>query len=309
MVTITLLSVIMLGLLMMFNQTQRAFKNGMTQVDVLESGRAVTEMITRELEQVAPSCQQDFLVNNGNRRRTTNFFAELSSDVRVNGGFDDAQLLGMPGTTYLGQPGVQDRRTNVVQRVFFLTRQNQDWIGIGYQVIPQAWSGMAGTLYRFAATNRMVNGRLDLSDRFYLASEIALRDTASNRPVTNMNRIADGVVHLQARTFDTKGLLLTPDWPDPFKPVSLPNVGTRWAQFRDWPSRVPGQVNSFFVSNAVPAEVELELGILENNIFDRFKAIGNAVAMRNYLSNHAAQVHVFRQRIPVRNVDSTAFRQ
>lgn len=309
MVTITLLSVIMLGLLLMFNQTQRAFKNGMTQADVLESGRAVTDMITRELVQMAPSHQQDFLDRNGNRLRTTNFFAWLSLNPSYSGGFDDPQFLGMPGTTYQGQPNVQDRRTNIVQRLFILTRQDQDWIGIGYQVVPQAWSGMAGTLYRFSATNRMINGRLDLSDRFNVASAIALRDAANNLPVTNMNRIADGVVHLQAHAYDPRGLLLTPDWPDPFRRVTLPNVGTRWAQFRNWSSGVPSQVDTFFVSNAVPAEVELELGILENSVFDRFKAIGNAVAQRNYLSNHAAQVHIFRQRIPIRNVDSAAFRQ
>jgi hypothetical protein len=307
-VTITLLSFIMLGLLMMFNQTQRAFRGSMTQTDVLESGRALTDMITRELEQVCPSHQQDFLDANRNRWRTTNFFAWLSRNPSYNAGFDDPQFLGMPGTTYFGQPGVQDRRTNIVQRVFFLTRQNQDWIGIGYQVVPHAWSGMAGTLYRFTATNWPRSGRLDLSDRFNIASEIALRDAAAGRPITNMNRIADGIVHFQAHTYDNRGLLLCPDWPDPYRPVALPNVETRWAQFRNWSSGVASQVDTFFVSNAVPAEVELELGILENATYERFKAIGNAVAQRNYLSNHAAQVHIFRQRVNIRNVDTAAFR-
>ena len=307
MVTITLLSFIMLGLLMMFNQTQRAFRSSMTQADVLESGRALMDMITRELEQVTPSHQQDFLIGQ-NRVRTTNFFAWLSMNPSYNAGFDEPQLLGMPGTTYRGQPNVQDRRTNIVQRVFFLTRQNQDWIGIGYQVIPQGWSGMAGTLYRFSATNRIVSGRLDLSDRFNLASEAALRDAAVGRPVTNMNRIAEGIVHFQAHTYDNRGLRLCPDWPDPFRPVLLPNVETRWAQFRNWSSGIPSQADTFFVSNAVPAEVELELGVLENTTLERFKAIGNAVAQRNYLSNHAANVHIFRQRVPIRNVDTAAFR-
>ena len=47
-VVVALLSVIILGLVAMFSQTQRAYTLGMTQVDVLEGGRAVTEMITRE---------------------------------------------------------------------------------------------------------------------------------------------------------------------------------------------------------------------------------------------------------------------
>ena len=38
----------------MFNQVQRAFRISMNQVDHLEAGRAVTEMLPRELEQIAP---------------------------------------------------------------------------------------------------------------------------------------------------------------------------------------------------------------------------------------------------------------
>ena len=54
-VVVGLLSIIILGLVAMFSQTQRAFRLGLTQVDVLESGRAVTDMMTRELSQMTPS--------------------------------------------------------------------------------------------------------------------------------------------------------------------------------------------------------------------------------------------------------------
>lgn len=53
MVTVTLLSVIILGLVTMFNQTQRAFTGSLTQVDVLAGGRTTGEMLARELEQVS----------------------------------------------------------------------------------------------------------------------------------------------------------------------------------------------------------------------------------------------------------------
>src|SRR2546427_12839187 len=49
MVTVALLSFIVLGLLAMFTQTQRAFTSGMTQTDVMQSGRAVVETIARDL--------------------------------------------------------------------------------------------------------------------------------------------------------------------------------------------------------------------------------------------------------------------
>jgi len=70
---------------------------------------------------------------------------------------------------------------------------------------------------------------------------------------------------------------------------------------------VPDIVNYAFWSNALPAYVELELGVLEPNIVDHFKAIGNPTAQVNYLSNHVAQVHVFRQRVPIRMVDYSVY--
>ena len=55
MVTVALLSFIILGLLAMFTQTQRAFRGSMKQVDVMSAGRAVTDMLARELREMAPS--------------------------------------------------------------------------------------------------------------------------------------------------------------------------------------------------------------------------------------------------------------
>jgi hypothetical protein len=78
MVTVGLLTVIILGLLLMFNQTQRAFRAGMTQTDVLEAGRATMDMLARELEQMTPSQYPDRVFSSGIRYRVTNFFAEPS---------------------------------------------------------------------------------------------------------------------------------------------------------------------------------------------------------------------------------------
>jgi hypothetical protein len=72
------------------------------------------------------------------------------------------------------------------------------------------------------------------------------------------------------------------------------------------------QIACYSVSNAVPAYVEIEMGILEPQILQRYRAIGNGsallqVAQRQYLSNHVAQVHIFRQRVPVRNFDYSVY--
>jgi len=67
-----------------------------------------------------------------------------------------------------------------------------------------------------------------------------------------------------------------------------------------------GQEGSYFVSNAVPAFVELEIGVLESDVLKRWRGM-SPVAGANYLSNHVAQVHIFRQRIPIRNADYSAY--
>src|SRR5438552_855059 len=51
-ITVGLLSFIILGLLLMFNQVQRAFRSSTTQADILEAGRAVADMLARELEEM-----------------------------------------------------------------------------------------------------------------------------------------------------------------------------------------------------------------------------------------------------------------
>lgn len=272
MITIALLTFIIFGLLAMFTQTQRAFRSSMNQVDVTEGGRAVIDILTREIEQLTPS-RLPF---------TTNFFAELQSS------FSQPLFQGMPGTEYPGNPSAQDVRTNVVQRFFFLTQVNQDWIGTGYQVLSDYPNAGVGTLYRFT-TNRTATDYLKYGVNASTLSAEFLR-----APANRLTRIADGIVHLRLRAFDTNGTLI----------VLTNNIK---GSFRYTNGIGPDQFDYYFLSNAVPASLEVELGILEPNIVDRFKSIATPQAQRNYLSNHVAQVHLFRQRIPVRNVDFSAY--
>jgi len=75
-ITVGLLSFIILGLLLMFNQVQRAFRSSMTQTDVLESGRAVTDSLARELAEMTP-CQISYTNINF---PTLNFMAQLADE-------------------------------------------------------------------------------------------------------------------------------------------------------------------------------------------------------------------------------------
>jgi hypothetical protein len=93
---------------------------------------------------------------------------------------------------------------------------------------------------------------------------------------TNFNRIADGVIHFQVRAFDQNGYELA---------VST-NTGTLvYPTLPDW-------------SNALPHHLEVELGLLEPETFERARALPPANQL-GFLTNQSARVHIFRQQIAV----------
>ena len=72
----------------------------------------------------------------------------------------------------------------------------------------------------------------------------------------------------------------------------------------------PGEIGRYtFCSNALPAAVEMELGLLEQYSWDRYNSIPIAAARRAYLQREdiSTRVHLFRQRVPIRNVDPLAY--
>jgi hypothetical protein len=69
----------------------------------------------------------------------------------------------------------------------------------------------------------------------------------------------------------------------------------------------PAQSYAYFMNEAVPAYVEVELGILEPQVLRKYRSIPIAAVQRQYLSNHVAAVHIFRQRVPIANVNFAAY--
>ncbi len=260
MVAALLLSFIVIGLLAMFNQTQRAFRSGMTQTDVLEAGRSTMDMLTRELEQMTPS----------HELYTTNFH------VWVSPLFQNLLTQSLPGS--------QVQRSNAVQNFIFLSRENTLFVGTGYRVFPEYPDAGVGSLYRWTVANPAREGARLFPNWFQFA------------PLSDYNRIVDGVVHLRLRAYDAKGNLINPGMA--VFPKEMDFYTNRIA---------PDQAEVVATNNAVPAFVELELGLLEQQVFHRWKSLANDVARRNYLSNQAARVHVFRNRVPIRNVDLSVY--
>ncbi|MGN6554169.1 MAG: PilW family protein [Verrucomicrobiota bacterium] len=280
MIAVTLLSVIILGLMAMFSQTQRAFRLGMNQTDVLESGRLAADMISRELEQARPSYKQD--------GATPGFYSELMN-------------LGNSGTQVL--PGTGVERTNLIDDLFFQTRENQTYTGVGYFVRTDAklpapnGYGSVGTLYRYE-TNATVRD-FDLSP---VAFADGFTKARLNGVSLNVSKIMDGVVHFQVRAYDTNGI-----WITPYANQVYTNISTNIITCASVSLLNPLDVRYAFTSNAVPAFVEMEIGILEHQAYERYKSIPVPAAQTEYLRKQAGRVHVFRQRIPIRNVDHSAY--
>jgi hypothetical protein len=273
-IVMTLLTFIVLGLLAVFNQTQRAFKAGLSQVDVLESGRATMDLITRELEEMTPMA--------GTGYPAANFVVEIPKD---NGGaplYRDL-LQDLPGTNL--------RRTNILQEFFFVSRVNQEWIGTGYLV--NGGADGVGTLYRYSAR---VSER-ELPD--LLRRDGGLYELYATAPLTNFNRVADGVIHLRLQAYGTNGFLLEPFYDR--------GVYTNITVDYD-----PGSAISTFYefrSNALPTAVEVELAVVEPDVWERAQALpASGTIRRDYLAEQAGAVHVFKQRVPIREADPDAYK-
>ncbi len=126
-VVVALLTVIILGLVTMFSQTQKALLASTTQVEVLELGRATADLVGRDLEQLSPSYTN-----------APNFFTRVEPVI---------QTLTPPYAIFR-QPlaDTNEFRTNIMEQLFFVTHYNQEWDAVGYRL---ALTGPgAGTLYR-----------------------------------------------------------------------------------------------------------------------------------------------------------------
>jgi hypothetical protein len=205
--------------------------------------------------------------------------------------------------------GKQVNRANILQHFFFYTRQNQDWTGIGYVVWPEDPNyPYIGTLYRFSTNNIPRDGPFSV-DALFAA---LIKNPALPVP-PSFSRVADGVVHFRARAFANTGF--------PFFTVNNATNGYFWSpggpngNFKTaldtfvYGDNVidPVQSACYFTHGAVPAYVEVELGILEQSVLQRYRSIPIQDVKSNYLYSHTAQVHIFRQRVPIRNLDFSAY--
>jgi prepilin-type N-terminal cleavage/methylation domain-containing protein len=275
MVAMALLSLIVLALMAVFNNTQAAFRASVTQTDVLEGGRAAMDLITGDLRAMSPS--QGIFTNASGFFGPVNFYT---------------------GTNYYANPPLiqslvasTNSRININQDIFILSSDNLNgvptWSGTGYAVCLSP--NNTYSLYRFS-TNRPVAQSGSASNLFWVDFQ-NFRASPTNG---NYSHLLDGVINFQVRAFDaTGGLILT----------NRVNIYTN----------APSHSIAFY-SNALPASVEIEMATLEDRTLSRVESLGvpNKIAWQvpvqwQYLTNSASKAHVFRQRVAIPNVDSSVY--
>ena len=174
-----------------------------------------------------------------------------------------------------------------------------------------------GTLYRFTRQNpnqyRLFGGDLLSLNNYYLGAKRDLYQSDESRANANpIYPVIDGVVHLRLTPYDSQGrpIIYTNfaaqsslnDWKkvmSPYRPdirtVAEPTSVTD-------PRNCESQV--YFQSNALPAYIDVELGILESQIHERVKSLPNTATQLRQMTNQAPAIHFFHKLIPIRNAQS-----
>jgi prepilin-type N-terminal cleavage/methylation domain-containing protein len=278
MVVVVLLSLIVYALMMVFSSTQAAFRSSVTQAGVLDDGRAAMDLMASDLRAMTPS-----------RGFSTNSIDGSYAAGPVN----FAVLTWSAYKTYpVVQPlvGGGQSRTNVIDSVFILTRQNTTWTGVGYAVDLTSTNYLY-PLYRFSMSTNVMAGDPALLLNLFLTFSF------NNSP--NWSRLMDGVVGLTARAYDPNG-----NW-----------INNAWANNANHTNNITfvfpptfGEAGFYMRSNTLPASVQIEMGVLEDRALQRAESLNfNIQAQSNYLSGAAGTVHVFRQRVTIPNVDPSAY--
>jgi len=271
-VVVTLLSLIVLALMAVFGSTQRAFRAAVTQTDVLEGSRAAMDLIAADLRGLSPS--------DGTNGGPVNF--TVLGNYTINNSYQ-------PLTQAL--PGSSATRTNLLNYFFVLIRNSNSaqWIGIGYAV-NHTNSSTLYPLYRYYAVTNLQADPTPLYNNFKYA--------VAAGQWTSLSHIVDGVVHLTVRAYDPNGTWINNNsTPAYTNALNTAYFGSAY-----------GEAQFYMFSNTVPAAVELEMGVLEDQPLARAESLPyGSAAQLNYLSQQAGAVHVFRQRVTIPNVDTTAY--
>jgi hypothetical protein len=265
-VAMSLLVVIMMGLTMMFMQTQKAFKGGLRQVDVFEGGRSAMDLISHDLEPMVDAGK----------------YSEYGSNLWT----CVFQEAGYPRLIQLenGQPF----RTNFIYDLFSISRIDSRWIATAYAVtnmysltnVTTSSLPSIGTLYRYSFETNTVEG---ITDNNVLFRDYTnhLQNIGTNYFTNRFTRVIDGVVHFKIRAYGGDALELTNYAAFPYT-----NITTVLD------TKVTNRIG-------IPNTIEVELGVLEPETYQQIRSMPADVA-ELFFRSKANKVHIFRQQIPIR---------
>lgn len=305
-VAVGLLSVVILALYAMFDQTQRALRGSVGQVDVFEGSRSALELMSKDLEHARPAGVFD----------GPHFVTRLSVAPNL---IEDQDML------------FQERQP--VLQEFFAIRNvtDQQWSVFGYFIANENDPSLRttppiGTLYRYedrgdlqripgenVVTNTpvrfLVRGRSAAASllNHVLGRPFAGQTLAEWPYRTNSARVLDGVLNFKITPYDAVGRPYDVFYPTnqlPVRPASVP------VSVPAVPPLAPIQLShaqggllteTTFTGTAMPSYVEIEVDALEPRLLDQYRALPDNPTIRNrFLTNNLARIQSFRQRVPLR---------
>ena len=283
-VAVGLLSVIVLALYAMFDQTQKALHRSIAQTDVMEGGRSAFDLIVRDVERAHP----------------TGVTGPIELPVY------NLLVRKSPLSTQAG-PGSRDvihRDATFSELYYMLPIRDRLWSAAGLFVASETDASQSvpvingvesvGTLYRYQAPSTVfVRGPGATTALGKLTSDLVNNTSfARNRRATNSTRLLDGVVFFRVLPYGGSGL--------PLDAVSIaPNLTlTNIVIAR--PQGSPNTYLTTFTGAAMPNAVEVEFGVLPPKSLIQYRSVPDNLKA-GYLTKHAAEILLFRQRIALRS--------
>lgn len=297
-VAIGLLTVVILALYAMFDQTQKALHANIAQTDIMESGRSAMELIVRDIERAqAPG---------------------LAGAINLAIQKKDFVQAGSSGTPFV-PPGVVDvnHRDFPLNDLFFLSPTSSNrWTALGFFVghstdARRQPDENLGTLYRYQDPYPQAARGAAAADRFFAfyanpkASDYDLgrpdpRNSNFPNPAfraANATRLLDNILFFRVLPFARSGV-----------PIDHHTLRTYLAPTNALARGIiVTNQNAFpyyrtaFTGPALPSAVEVELGMLSPRLWTQYTNQANFQLKTNFLAKHAADILVFRQRIPLRS--------
>lgn len=262
MIAMALLTLIVVGLLTTLNQTQKALKFAGTQTDTLENGRAFIAMLSRELQEIAETP--------GYASNTFRFYSVARGDAWS----QDVAGLNTPRENRLYSFGFLQR-----------ARESNSWKFVSYEFDKRDLTEQRGVADLFRAeTNSMIWALTNAGGLTDYQNQKRISGFSSDRNNYETNffrKVLSGVAHLSFKAYDTNGFVI-PEWT------------------RD-------QLVGYSVTNALlpvtsirPVDaIEIELGILDPDIYKRVKSMPDSATVFAYLRDRPGNIQLFRQRIKI----------